>query len=167
MFYHMFLYTMVNTTTLMRWDCIHRMYRKPLPMWWWNVHQQTGCMWWISWLLGWDRRNPGMWWVVHLGTGYQLRGGGAAKWGNHGSETVCTPPPPRSRQGKSLCAPPPPPLLKGGHFDPPPSVWLKLQASVLKLTQHFLCYPRQHGYNCLRPPPLFVGVKLDLPSTIL
>ena len=29
---HVF-FTMVNTTTLIRWDCIHRMYRKPSPMW--------------------------------------------------------------------------------------------------------------------------------------
>ena len=41
-----------------------------------------------------------------LGTGYSLcgGGGGATKWENRGSKSVCAPPP--SRQGKTFCAPP-------------------------------------------------------------
>ena len=40
-----------------------------------------------------------------------------------------------------------PPLLKGGNFlrPPPPSLWLKLQASVLKTTSKLFVPPLQHG----------------------
>ena len=39
---------------------------------------------------------------------------------------------------------PPPPLLKGGNILPPLSVWLNLQAPVLKLPQKFFCPPPPH-----------------------
>ena len=48
-------------------------------------------------------------------------GGGATKWGNHWSKNLCAPPP----QDREL-------------FAPPASIWLKLQAHVLKQPQNVL-----------------------------
>ena len=51
---------------------------------------------------------------------YWKRGGGATKWENCGSETVCAPFP--SKQGKTFCAPP---FKEWKLFaPPPPSIWL-------------------------------------------
>ena len=61
---------------------------------------------WRSW--------PRSVWMLQLGTG-QGEGGGPTKWENGGSETVCSPPQDRVNPFKEW---------------PPPSIWLKLQATV-------------------------------------
>ena len=68
---------------------------------------------------------------------------------------------------------PPPPLLflflKGGNYLRPVSVWLKLEAPVLKLPQNLLCLPFSMANTlCATSPPppqvpLFEGIKLHLP----
>ena len=78
------------------------------------------------------------------------------KWEHRGSET---PPPPSSRQVKTCCPPPP---FKGWKLFAPPSLWLKLQAPVLKLHQNCLCPPPFSMAKSPPPPPFFVGVKLHL-----
>ena len=63
-----------------------------------------------------------------------------------------------------------PQFFKGWKpFVPPPSVWLKLKASELKLPQHFLC-PLRHGYNFFHSPPHFCRGQTRLappPANIL
>ena len=69
---------------------------------------------------------------------------------------------PPSRQDKTFRAPPPP--LKSGKFSgPPPTIWLKLQATAEKLPQNFLCPPFSMARTFSAPPPLFVTVKLHMP----
>ena len=72
--------------------------------------------------------------------------------------------PPPSRQGKIFRAP----LFKEWKLfaPPPPSIWLKLQATAWKLPQNFLWPPlRMAKTFSTPPPPLFVWVKLNMPST--
>ena len=58
-----------------------------------------------------------------VGGGGGSGGGGATKWENRRSETFCTPP----QDGKTFRGP----LLKSGNLlRPPPSIWLKLQATT-------------------------------------
>ena len=59
-------------------------------------------------------------------------------------------PPPPSRQGKAFCT----------H---PPSLWLKLQAPVLKLPQNFLCPPS--AWLKRFPPSVLAGVNLTCPPS--
>ena len=61
-------------------------------------------------------------------------------------------------------------FLQSGNFLHPPSVWLKLQAPVLKVPQNFVSPPPAHIVSFIswlkRFPPspsLFVGVKRHLP----
>ena len=57
--------------------------------------------------------------------------------------------------GKSC---PPPPPLKSGNLLHPPSVWLKVEAPVLKLHENFYV-PLQYGYNSFHLPPFFCRGK--------
>ena len=80
-------------------------------------------------------------WSLIIGGGYNM--------GNLRDQNFCTAPPTQDRV--KLVAPP---LLNGGHLLCPPSVWLKLQAPVLKLPQNLLC-PLFQGFKLhLVPPPL-------------
>ena len=88
---------------------------------------------------------------------YGEGGGGATKWEYCGSETFCAAPPP-----------PPPQVRVKLVTPPPPSLWLKLQAPMLKPPQNFLCPPfRMAKTFSAPPPPFFVGVKLHMPSPLL
>ena len=53
----------------------------------------------------------------------------------------------------------PHPLCKGGNLlrPPPPSVWLKLQAPVLKIPQNILCPPFSMAKIMSLPPPFCSG----------
>ena len=64
------------------------------------------------------------------------------------SETFCDP---LKKRVKLFASP----LLNGGNFlrPPPPSVWLKLQAPVLKLPQNLLCPPPFSMPKTLSAPP--------------
>ena len=60
-----------------------------------------------------------------------------------------------------LFAPPPQGAKHSLH---PPSIWIKLQAPVLKLPRNFLCPPFSMAKTL--SAPLFVGVKLHLPPPL-
>ena len=82
-----------------------------------------------------------------------ITGRGATKWENCESETF----------------PPPPPFKRVHTFsDPPvPSLWLKLQAPMLKLPQNCVCHPhlsmaKTFSAPASPPPPFFCRGKTSL-----
>ena len=93
---------------------------------------------------GWGRGCKGS--VINYGEGE-----GASKWENCKSGTFCAPPPPHLHKKVLNSLPPPPHPLKSGN---PPSVWLKIQAPVLKLLQSFRCLP---------PPPFSIAQTFSDP----
>ena len=87
--------------------------------------------------------------VIHYGEGGYKMG--------KSSEAFCnSPPPPHSRQGKTFCAPP---FKHWQLFAPPPSIWLKLQATAKKIPpKNVFCLPFSMA-KTFSAPPLFVGLS--------
>ena len=72
---------------------------------------------------------------------------------NHGSEPFCPPPPPPQDRVKLFPAPHPSYRVETFCSPPPSSVWLKLQANVLKLPQNWLCPPFGMAKTFSAPSP--------------
>ena len=66
-------------------------------------------------------------WIMYKGLVINYGEGGLQN-GKIAGRKLFAPPPPPSRQGKTFCTPP---LLKRGNFSrPPPTIWLKHQATA-------------------------------------
>ena len=97
------------------------------------------------------------------------RGGGATKREIAGPKLFSPPP----IQDRVKLFAPPTPLLKSGNFlrPPPPSIWLKIQATAYTLPQNMLCPPPPSAWLkhflsfCSPPPPLPVISDQSLKNT--